>query len=136
MPGTRWGDAIVRLLAERGWSRRQLARRARIQPNTLTSIIRHGRHTDTETLSRIAAALEVDLVNLLATAPQASLLRDFSDRDVALLTSALMRELQSTVKGLVQRELHGPSAEAGSGTPPSAPPTRAPKGKRPPRRKR
>lgn len=136
MPSTRWSEAIARLLAERGWSRRQLARRARIQPNTLTSILRYGRHTETETLSKIAAALQVDLVHLFATGPQASLLRDFPERDVASLTSALMRELQTTVKGLVERELRGPGAPSPVTPTPAPPPKRVPRPKGRPRQKR
>lgn len=124
----------MRLLAERGWSQRQLARRARIQPNTLTAIVRHGRHTDTETLGKIAAALDVDLVHLFATGPQAALLRDFPDRDVTSLTSALMRELQTTVKSLVQREIRGPGGEKPT-TAPAPPPAAKPGRKRSTKRK-
>ena len=38
-----------------------------MRQNTLTDLIRHGRHTDTRTLLRLAAALEVDVCELLMT---------------------------------------------------------------------
>ena len=57
MPKSRWGNAIAFHLAERGWSQRQLADKASLRPNTLTNLIKHGRDSDTATLSRIAAAL-------------------------------------------------------------------------------
>ena len=57
VPKSRWGNAIAFHLAERGWSQRQLADKASVRPNTLTNLIKHGRDSDTATLSRIAAAL-------------------------------------------------------------------------------
>lgn len=105
MPSTRWSEAILRLLAERGWSRRQLARRAHIQPNTLTNIIKHGRHTDTETLGQIANAFGVDLSELFATSQQTAFLRTFSEHHAPVDAARLFREIETQVKDLVVREL-------------------------------
>ena len=75
VPKSRWGDAIAFHLAERGWSQRELAVRASLRPNTLTNLIKHGRDSDTATLSRIAAALQVDLAELFMTREQIEILR-------------------------------------------------------------
>ena len=75
MPKTRWGNAIAFHLAERGWSQRQLADKASLRPNTLTNLIKHGRDADTATLTRIAAALQVDIAELMMTRDQVEMLR-------------------------------------------------------------
>src|SRR5690349_19547489 len=67
---SRWGEAIAFLLAERGWSQRQLADAASVRPNTLTNLIKHGRDSDTATLARVAAALKVDIGELFLTREQ------------------------------------------------------------------
>ena len=72
---TRWGNAIAFHLAERGWSQRQLADKASLRPNTLTNIIKHGRDSDTATLTRIAAALQIDVAELFMTREQVEMLR-------------------------------------------------------------
>jgi transcriptional regulator with XRE-family HTH domain len=75
MPKSRWGQAIAFHLAERGWSQRQLADKASLRPNTLTNLIKHGRDSDTATLSRIAAALQIDVAELFMTREQVDVLR-------------------------------------------------------------
>ena len=75
VPKSRWGDAIAFHLAERGWSQRELAVRASLRPNTLTNLIKHGRDSDTATLSRIAAALQIDLAELFMTREQIEIVR-------------------------------------------------------------
>lgn len=107
MPSTRWGEAILRLLSERHWTRRHLARRAKLQPKTLTNLLRYGRHADTVTLTRIAAAFEVDLVELFATSDQATLLRTFRERHVPIAAAQFFSELETAVKGMVSRGLAG-----------------------------
>lgn len=105
MPKSRWGDAIAFHLAERGWSQRELATRASLRPNTLTNLIKHGRDSDTATLSRIAAALQVDIAELFMTRDQVDALRANRDGTVERLTSAVLRELAGTVPAIVQREI-------------------------------
>ena len=75
MPKSRCGNAIAFHLAERGWSQRQLADKASLRPNTLTNLIKHGRDADTATLTRIAAALQIDIAELLMTREQVDMLR-------------------------------------------------------------
>lgn len=105
MPSTPWSEAIERLLSEKKWSQRELARRAKLQPNTLTNILKHGKPTDTETLSKIAKAFDVELVELFATLAQATLLRTYGEGSVPLAAASFFRELEGTVRDLVSREL-------------------------------
>ena len=105
MPQSRWGDAIAFHLAERGWSQRELAVRASLRPNTLTNLIKHGRDSDTATLSRIAAALKIDLAELFLTREQIAILRSHRDNKVERLKSAVLRELSGSVAAIVQREI-------------------------------
>jgi len=105
VPGTRWGEAIAFYLNERGWTQRQLAEKASIRPNTLTNLVKHGRDSDTATLSRIAAALKVDLAELFLTREQIAILRSHRENKVERLKDAVMRELSETVTRLVRQEL-------------------------------
>ncbi|HEX7282767.1 MAG TPA: helix-turn-helix transcriptional regulator [Vicinamibacterales bacterium] len=105
MPGTRWGEAIAFYLNERGWTQRQLAEKASIRPNTLTNLVKHGRDSDTATLSRIAAALKIDLAELFLTREQIAILRSHRENKVERLKDAVMRELSETVTRLVRQEL-------------------------------
>jgi transcriptional regulator with XRE-family HTH domain len=105
VPGTRWGEAIAFYLNERGWTQRQLAEKASIRPNTLTNLVKHGRDSDTATLSRIAAALKVDLAELFLTREQIAILRSHRENKVERLRDAVMRELAETVTKLVRQEL-------------------------------
>jgi transcriptional regulator with XRE-family HTH domain len=104
MPPTRWGEAIQRLIAERGWSQKQLADGASVRPNTLTNIIKHGKHTDTATLTRIAAALRVDIAELFATGEQSEVLRGFQDDRVKRVAESVLSELSGTVARLVRED--------------------------------
>ena len=105
MPKSRWGDAIAFHLAERGWSQRELAVRASLRPNTLTNLIKHGRDSDTATLSRIAAALQVDVAELFMTREQIAILREHRDDKVERLKTAVLRELSDNVSAIVKREV-------------------------------
>ena len=87
VPKSRWGDAIAFHLAERGWSQRELAVRASLRPNTVTNLIKHGRDSDTATLSRIADALQIDLAELFMTREQSETVRAVQ-REVARLARA------------------------------------------------
>ena len=108
MPGTRWGEAIAFYLNERGWTQRQLAEKASIRPNTLTNLVKHGRDSDTATLSRIAAALKIDLAELFLTREQIAILRSHRESKVERLRDAVMREISETVTKLVRQELERP----------------------------
>jgi transcriptional regulator with XRE-family HTH domain len=105
VPGTRWGEAIAFYLNERGWTQRQLAEKASIRPNTLTNLVKHGRDSDTATLSRIATALKIDLAELFLTREQIAILRSHRENKVERLRDAVMRELSETVTKLVRQEL-------------------------------
>lgn len=105
VPGTRWGEAIAFYLSERGWTQRQLAERASVRPNTLTNLVKHGRDSDTATLSRIATALKIDLAELFLTREQIAILRSHRENRVEHLKDAVLRELSETVTRLVRDEL-------------------------------
>jgi transcriptional regulator with XRE-family HTH domain len=105
VPKSRWGHAIAFHLAERGWSQRQLADKASVRPNTLTNLIKHGRDSDTATLSRIAAALQVDVAELFMTREQIEILRAHREHRVERLKAAVLRELSDSVSVLVQKEV-------------------------------
>ena len=99
---TRWGAAISDLLRERGWTQKQLAAAARIRPNTLTSIIRHGGGTDTRMLLRIADALDVDVVELFATPEQRLAVRKLRAQTVEEITTSVLEQVR-LVRDLVAR---------------------------------
>ena len=105
MPKSRWGDAIRFHLAERGWSQRELAVRASLRPNTLTNLIKHGRDSDTATLSRVAAALQIDLAELFMTREQIDILRAHREDKAERLKTAVLRELSDNVSAIVKREV-------------------------------
>ena len=105
VPKSRWGNAIAFHLSERGWSQRQLADKASLRPNTLTNLIKHGRDSDTATLSRIAAALQVDVAELFMTREQIEILRTHREHRVERLKAAVLRELSESVSALVQKEV-------------------------------
>lgn len=117
VPGTRWGEAIAFYLSERGWTQRQLAERASVRPNTLTNLVKHGRDSDTATLSRIAAALKIDLAELFLTREQIAILRSHRENRVEHLKDAVLRELSETVTRLVREELEKPQRAAADSAP-------------------
>jgi transcriptional regulator with XRE-family HTH domain len=103
--GTRWSEAIARLLAERGWTKRQLAQAASLRPNTVTNLLTHGRDTDTATLTRIAAALKVDIAELFLTREQSVVLHAHRESRVEQLKAMVVKELSETVTKIVAQEL-------------------------------
>lgn len=96
----RWGDAVLELLEEEGISQAELARAAGLHPATVSHVI-HGGHCSTETLERLAAALEVDLSELFGPPVDERTVLLKRDRVV----SAVLRELSSAVSGAVLQEL-------------------------------
>ena len=105
MSKTLWGAAIVRLLAERGWSQRRLAKEAGVQANTLTNLIKHGGQSDTATLERIAGALGVEIAELFLTQEQSMILRAYDEIEVERIRMAVMKELSPIVTDLIRQEL-------------------------------
>lgn len=105
VPATRWGETIARLLAERDWTKRQLAKAASVRPNTLTNLIKHGKDSDTATLSRIATAFGVDIAELFLTKEQSIVLQGHRETNVERLKALVFRELSDTVTRVVTQEL-------------------------------
>jgi transcriptional regulator with XRE-family HTH domain len=127
---TRWGESITRLLAERGWTKRQLADAASLRPNTLTNLLKHGRDADTTTLARIAKAFGVDIAELFLTREQSVVLLTHRDTRIDRLKEMVVKELSATVTKLVEQELH----HTGTFMPPDL--TESPKAPSKPRRRR
>jgi transcriptional regulator with XRE-family HTH domain len=96
----RWSEAVRALLEERGMTHAELARLAGIHPDTVGHVV-HGGHCSTETLEKVAAALEVDLGELFG-APM-------DERTAALkrdrIVGAVLRELSAAVSASVVQEL-------------------------------
>lgn len=128
VPSTRWGEAIQRLLSDRGWTQKQLAEEAELRPNTVTNLIKHGKHSDTETLSRIAAALGVDVSELFITREQSQILGAYRENRIERLKEAVLKEMSTTVTRLIREEFEK------VGEPPG-PPARGSKARRTRRRR-
>ncbi|MPY86328.1 MAG: helix-turn-helix domain-containing protein [Luteitalea sp.] len=94
-----WGDAIRALLRERGMSRLELARRAGVSRSTVLHVLRGG-HCNTDTLERVARALEVNLAELFAAPPDLGLRRD-------RLVGAVLRELSESIAVAVRDDVEG-----------------------------
>lgn len=58
-------ERIDKFLQEKGWSRRRLAKEAKIPPSTLQSAMERGEITDTRLLEKISIALNIPAVELL-----------------------------------------------------------------------
>ncbi len=96
----RWSDAVLALLEEQGMTQAELARLAGIHPDTVSHVV-HGGHCSTETLEKLAAALDVDLGELFGAPVDertATLKRD-------RVVSAVLRELSAAVSAAVTHEL-------------------------------
>jgi transcriptional regulator with XRE-family HTH domain len=87
-----WSEAIRFLLEERGLTQVQLARLAGIDPGTIGHLARGG-HSTTETLVKIAKALEVDLAELVSRPAGRDDMASRRDR----LVAAVLRELSDDV---------------------------------------
>jgi transcriptional regulator with XRE-family HTH domain len=92
-----WGDAIRAVLHERGMTQLELARLAGISRTTVLHAVRGG-HCGTDTLEKIARALEVDVAELFATPVDPGLRRD-------RMIAAVLRELSESVSTAVVQEL-------------------------------
>lgn len=87
-----WALALRALLEQRGLTQIQLARLAGVDAGTVGHLL-HGGHCTTETLLKLAKALEVDLADLV-TAPGGR--EDLSSRRDRLV-AAVLRELSDDV---------------------------------------
>ncbi len=96
----RWGDAVHELLEEQGMTQAELARLAGVHPETVSHVVRGG-HCSTETLEKVAAALQVDLAELFGVPVDERTASLKKDR----IVSAVLRELSGTVSEAVVREL-------------------------------
>jgi transcriptional regulator with XRE-family HTH domain len=92
-----WRDSIRALLAERGMTRHELARRAGIARSTVLHLLKGG-HCSTETLERVARALGVDVAELFSAPLDLGLRRD-------RMIAAVLRELSETVSAAVLADL-------------------------------
>ena len=92
-----WGEAIRALLHERGMTQAELARLAGISRSTVLHAIR-GSHCGTDTLEKIARALEVDVAELFTMPLDPGLRRD-------RMIAAVLRELSESVSAAVVQDL-------------------------------
>ena len=92
-----WRDGIRALLKERGMTQQELARRAGISRSTVLHIVKGG-HCGTDTLERIARALEVDVAELFTAPLDLGVRRD-------RMIAAVLRELSDSVSAAVMADL-------------------------------
>jgi len=92
-----WGDAIRAVLGERGMTQAELARLAGINRSTVLHVLRGG-HCGTDTLDKIAKALEIDISELFTTPLDIGVRRD-------RMIAAALRELSEAVSSAVVHEL-------------------------------
>jgi transcriptional regulator with XRE-family HTH domain len=99
---TVWGRALKQQLELRGMTRLQLARLAQLDPGTVSHVL-HGGHCSTETLEKIAQALEVNLAELFLPAGASVEPQDLQDRLVAAVLRELSDEVGTAVTARMQR---------------------------------
>jgi len=99
---TAWGDALRQQLELRGLTRLQLARLAGLDPGTITHLLRGG-HSTTETLEKVARALDVGLAELFLPPGATVAPQDLQDRLVAAVLRELSEEVGSAVTQRMQR---------------------------------
>jgi transcriptional regulator with XRE-family HTH domain len=104
---TPWGNALREQLELRGMNRQELARLAQLDPGTVTHILRGG-HCSTETLQKIAKALDVGLPELFLPPGASIASQDLQDR----LVSAVLRELSEEVGAAVTQRIERRRAAA------------------------
>ena len=92
-----WGDAIRALLQERGLTQMEVSRLAGLNRGTVQHAIRGG-HCGTDTLEKIARALEVDVAELFTTPLDLGIRRD-------RMIAAVLRELSESVSTAVVQDL-------------------------------
>lgn len=87
-----WAEALRCFLEERGLTQVQLARLAGVDAGTIGHLL-HGGHCTTDTLVKIAKALEVDLADLVSRPLGRDDMASRRDR----LVAAVLRELSDDV---------------------------------------
>lgn len=92
-----WRDSIRALLRERGMTQQELARLAGISRSTVLHVLKGG-HCSTETLERIARALDVDVAELFTAPLDLGVRRD-------RMIAAVLRELSDSVSEAVMADL-------------------------------
>ena len=92
-----WRDSIRALLRERGMTQQELARLAGINRGTVLHIVKGG-HCNTDTLERIAKALDVDVAELFTAPLDLGVRRD-------RMIAAVLRELSDSVSAAVMADL-------------------------------
>jgi transcriptional regulator with XRE-family HTH domain len=92
-----WGEAIRALLQERGLTQMELSRLAGLNRGTVQHAIRGG-HCGTDTLEKIARALEVDVAELFTTPLDLGIRRD-------RMIASVLRELSESVSTAVVQDL-------------------------------
>lgn len=97
-----WGASIRAWLEERGLTQAELAREAALDPGTVGHIVRGG-HCTTETLAKIARALEIDLADLFAAPGEIKSLTDRRDRLVVTVLKELSEDAANAVIQTITR---------------------------------
>jgi transcriptional regulator with XRE-family HTH domain len=97
-----WGASIRAWLEERGLSQAELARDAGLDPGTVGHIVRGG-HCTTETLAKIARALEIELADLFAAPGEIKSLADRRDRLVVTVLRELSEDAANAVIHAIAR---------------------------------
>lgn len=97
-----WGASIRAWLEERGLTQVELARDAGLDPGTVGHVVRGG-HCTTETLAKIAGALDIELVDLLAAPGEIKSLGDRRDRLVVTVLKELSEDAANAVMHAIAR---------------------------------
>jgi transcriptional regulator with XRE-family HTH domain len=105
---TPWGEGLRSLLHERGLTQAHLARLAGIDESTVGHILRGG-HCGTDTLHRIASALEVDMADLFSVPGQRASLAERHDRLVLAVLKELSDEVAASVAQVMERRRRRPA---------------------------
>lgn len=92
-----WRDTIRALLVERGMTQQELARLSGLNRGTVLHVLKGG-HCSTDTLQRIARALEVDVAELFTPPLDLGVRRD-------RMIAAVLRELSDSVSEAVIADL-------------------------------
>lgn len=100
-------DRIDELLQEKDWSRRKLAKEAKIPPSTLQSAMERGEITNTELLKKIAAALNKPVIELMGVDDMGSRIRQLREahklthHELSQKTSIPVRTLKQYEKAIL-----------------------------------
>lgn len=96
-----WAEALRSLMQDRGLTQVQLARLSGLDAGTVGHVV-HGGHCSTETLLKLANAMQVDLADLVSPPHSRNDLTSRRDR----LVAAVLRELSDDVAVAVAEAMH------------------------------